>query len=80
MVYWRVSRWRETGENKKVVIWMGRMVFKDDSGSLRLHDGTGGHGVEGTGSGAGGRDCMEHEAVLEEWRTSRVFHKGFLPF
>lgn len=56
------------------------MVFKDDSGSLRLHDGTGGHGVEGTGSGAGGRDCMEHEAVLEEWRTSRVFDKGFLPF
>lgn len=70
---------RDKGRQTRVIL-MGRMVFKGDLGSLRLHDGTGEHGVEGTGSGAGGRDCMEQEAVLEERRTSRAFHEGFLPF
>lgn len=56
---------RDRGRQTRV-IRMGRMVFKGELGSLRLHDGTGEHGVEGTGSGAGGRDCMEQEAVLEE--------------
>lgn len=56
---------RDRGRQTRV-IRMGRMVFKGKLGSLRLQDGTGEHGVEGTGSGAGGRDCMEQEAVLEE--------------
>lgn len=56
---------RDRGRQTRV-IRMGRMVFKGKLGSLRLQDGTGEHGVEGTGSGAGRRDCMEQEAVLEE--------------
>lgn len=71
-VCWRVSG---LGETEK---WTGSEGGEQHQGCLRLCGGAGGQEADQTGSVAGAKGCMEWEAVLEEWGTSRAFHEWFL--